>query len=69
MTKRNTFNPIRDFDNAPDSMLLDITTASKISSRSRSSLYRDAKTGRIRMIKVGSSTRIRVSDLRCLIGA
>lgn len=67
--KKTVFDLIRDFDSAPGSMMLDITTASKISSRSRSSLYRDAKTGRIRMIKVGSSTRIRVSDLRCLIGA
>ena len=65
--KKKEFDPIRDFDSAPGSMMLDITTASKISSRSRSSLYRDAKTGRIRMIKVGSSTRIRVSDIRSLI--
>lgn len=67
--KKNVFDPIRDFDSAPGSMMLDITTASKICSRSRSSLYRDAKTGRIRMIKVGSSTRIRVADLRSLIDA
>lgn len=65
--KKQAFDPIRDFDTAPDSMALDIATASKLSSRSRSSLYRDAKTGRIRMIKVGSSTRIRVSDIRSLI--
>lgn len=67
--KKKEFDPIRDFDSAPDSMMLDISTASKISSRSRSSLYRDAKTGHLRMIKVGSSTRIRVADLRSLINA
>jgi hypothetical protein len=65
--KKNVFDPIRDFDSAPGSMMLDITSATTISRRSRSSLYRDAKAGRIRMIKVGSSTRIRVSDIRSLI--
>lgn len=66
---RNTFNPIRDFDSAPDSMLLDIASASAISTRSRSSLYRDAKAGRLHMVKIGNSTRIRVGELRRMIQA
>ncbi len=69
MKSRNTFDPIRDFDNAPDLMLYDITTASTISRRSRASLYRDAKAGNLHMVKVGNSTRISAGELRRMIKA
>lgn len=69
MKKRNTFDPVRDFDNAPESMLLNFAAATTISTRSRSSLYRDAKAGKLQLVKVGNSTRIRVGELRRLIQA
>jgi hypothetical protein len=37
--------------------------------RSRASLYRDHKAGRLPFVKVGSTTRVRVGDIRKLIGA
>lgn len=64
-----TFDPVSQFDNAPASMLVDICTACAISSRSRSSIYRHIKAGELPIIKVGHSTRIRVSEIRRLIGA
>lgn len=60
---------VRNFDDAPESMLVDLHAAGIIASRSRVSLYRDARAGRIQLVKVGRSTRIRVGDLRRLIGA
>lgn len=60
---------IEQFDRAPDTALVSLAAASVIASRSRASLYRDHKAGRLPFIKVASSTRIRVADLRKLIGA
>lgn len=57
------------FDHAPDSGLIDINSATIVASRSRASFYRDVKAGRLAFVKVGNSTRIRVGDLRKLIGA
>ena len=56
------------FDQAPDSALVSLNDAGSIASRSRASLYRDNKAGRLPFVKVGGSTRIRVGDLRRLIG-
>lgn len=63
------FDTIRDFDAAPDSMLIEIPTACVISRRSRASIYRDVKAGKLPYVKVGHSTRIRVGDLRRYISA
>jgi hypothetical protein len=67
--KTNTFDAVKQFDTAPDAMLLDITTACAISSRSRASIYRHFKSGDLNPVKVGNSTRIKVGELRRLIGA
>ena len=50
-------------------MLVDIDVACIITSRSRASIYRDFKAGRLTMVKVGYLTRIKVGDLRRLMGA
>jgi hypothetical protein len=60
---------VRNFDDAPNSMLVDLYAAGIIASRSRVSLYRDAKAGRLLMVKVGRSTKTTVGSLRKLIGA
>lgn len=59
---------ISEFDNLPDSSLVSITTASAVSGRGRSSIYRHFKAGELTKIRVGQSTRIRVSELRKLMG-
>lgn len=69
MKQKPSFDAIEQFDSAPDSMLLDIPTAGVIACRARASFYRDFKAGRLTPVKVGNSTRIRVGDLRHLIGA
>lgn len=60
---------VQQFDHAPDSMLVDINSASTISGRSRASIYRHFKDGDLTPIKIGNSTRIKVGELRRLIGA
>lgn len=60
---------VRTFDDAPDSLLLDLRAAVLVAGRSRVSLYRDNRAGLLPFVKVGKSTRIRVGDLRKLIGA
>lgn len=57
------------FDAAPDSMLVGLHAAGIIADRSRVSLYRDAKAGRLELVKVGRSTKTTVGSLRRLIGA
>lgn len=67
--KAKTFDPVSQFDSAPDAMLLDIPTACVISRRSRASIYRHFQSGDLNPVKVGNSTRIKVGELRLLIGA
>ena len=69
MNKQAVFDVFRHFDTAPDSMLVDITTAGTIANRSRASIYRHFHAGDLKQVKVGNPTRIRVGDLRRLIGA
>jgi hypothetical protein len=63
------FDVYRHFNDAPDAMLIDIGTAGAIAGRSRASIYRHFKSGDLTLVKVGNSTRIRVGELRRLIGA
>jgi hypothetical protein len=56
------------FDQSPDSALVSLETAGTILDRSRASLYRDEKAGRLKFIKIGNSTRLRVGELRALMG-
>lgn len=69
MNQKSIFNVFRHFDDAPNSMLIDIGTAATISRRSRASIYRHIKAGDLELVKVGSSSRIRIGDLRQLIKA
>jgi len=57
------------FDTLSPSVLLTIVDACAVSGRSRASIYRHFKAGELSQIKVGNSTRVRVGDLRKLIGA
>ena len=68
MAQKAIFNAVTQFDSAPDSMLLDITAASTIATRSRASIYRHFRAGELTPVKIGHSTRIRAGDLRHLIG-
>ena len=52
----------------PADQLVTLHAAERLLSRSRVSLYRDARAGRIQFVKVGKSTRIRVGELRRIIG-
>ncbi len=67
--KKQTQAALEQFDRAPDSALVSLATAGAIASRSRASLYRDNRAGRLPFVKVATSTRVRVGDLRKLIGA
>lgn len=69
MKKHSVLHVSRYLDDASDSMLVDIPYACAVASRSRASIYRHFKAGDLTPIKVGHSTRIRVGDLRKLIGA
>jgi hypothetical protein len=68
--KTKTASPaVQQFDTLPDSALVPIKDAVIISGRSRASFYRHFRAGELTLNKVGDSTRIRVGELRKLIGA
>lgn len=69
MNKFAIFDVFSCFDQAPDSALVNIPVACAISHRSRASIYRHFKSGDLTPVKVGNSTRIKVGELRRLIGA
>jgi hypothetical protein len=62
-------NAVESFDKLPDSALVSITEAQSVTGRSRASIYRHFHAGDLKLVKVGCSTRVRVSDIRKLIGA
>lgn len=59
---------IENFDSLPDTAVVDIGSAAAITGRSRNSIYRHFKAGELTPIKIGCSTRVRVSELRRLLG-
>lgn len=69
MKSKAASQAVQQFDTYPDSALLTIPDASTIAGRSRASIYRHFKKGELTLIKVGDSSRIRVGQLRRLIGA
>lgn len=69
MKSKASFDAVQQFDNCPDTMLVDIPVACTVTSRSRASIYRHFNAGDLTPIKVGNSTRIKVGELRRLIGA
>ena len=60
---------VRNFDNLPDSALLDIRAVSVLACRSRASLWRDVRDGRLpKPIAIGPQTkRWRVADVRAYL--
>lgn len=67
--KHLTASPaVQHFDTYAHSVLVDVNDACVVARRSRASIYRHFKAGDLTMIKVGSSTRVRVGELRRLIG-
>lgn len=66
--QQNISQVVKHFDTLPESALLDIGSSILIARRSRASFYRHFKAGELTLIKVGNSTRIRVGELRHLIG-
>ena len=59
---------VQQFDSLPDSGLITIPETCGVSSRSRASIYRHFANGELTPVKVGHSTRVRVGELRRLIG-
>ncbi len=59
---------VQQFDTLSPSILLSIAEASAVSGRSRASIYRHFRAGELSQIKIGNSTRVRVGELRKLIG-
>ena len=68
MTKQSTAlsERVRNFDNLPDDALLDVRDVGILASRSRASLWRDVKAGRLpEPVAIGPKTRRwRVADIR-----
>jgi len=61
---------VEQFDRLADSVLLTLNDVTAVlGGRSRASIYRDSKAGKLPLIKIGRSTRIRVGDLRAFISA
>ncbi len=59
---------VQQFDVLSPSVLLTLADASAISGRSKASLYRHFKAGELALVKIGHSSRVRVGELRLLIG-
>ncbi len=58
---------VSQFDKFPASALVSLSTGGTLLDRSRASLYRDIKAGRLTLVKVGCSSRIKVGELRNLM--
>ena len=56
------------FDALPNSAVIDISSCVTVLSWSRSSINRAFKSGLLTRVKVGHSTRIRVGEVRHLMG-
>lgn len=69
MKHQTTPTAVQQFDTYPDSALLSIDDACAITGRCRASIYRHFKAGDLTLVKIRNSTRIRVGELRRLIGA
>ena len=59
---------VQQFSTYDPSVLIVINDACIVAGRSRASIYRHFKSGELTAVKVGNSTRIRVGELRKLIG-
>ena len=59
---------VRYFDSLPDTALVDINAGEILTGRSRASIYRHFQSGDLTLIKIGNSSRLRVGELRRLMG-
>ena len=71
MTKQSTAlsERVRNFDNLPDDALLDVRDVGILASRSRASIWRDTRDGRLpKPISIGAQAkRWRVADVRAYL--
>ncbi|MCQ1550784.1 MAG: helix-turn-helix domain-containing protein [Candidatus Accumulibacter phosphatis] len=68
MRQQGVTQAVQQFHLLAPSVLITLAEAGVISGRSRASIYRHFKDGSLTPIKIGHSTRIRVGELRRLIG-
>lgn len=68
-TSTSITRAVQQFDTMPDQALVDFNSAEVITDRSRASLYRHCKAGELTLVKIGHSSKLRVGELRRLIGA
>jgi len=59
---------VQHFDVLPENALVGANEYRMLSGRSMASFYRDLRSGALKMVKVGHSTKVRVGDLRRLLG-
>jgi hypothetical protein len=65
----NTTNPrAAQFDSLPTGGLVSISTACAVLDKSAPSIYRMFSAGTLTKIKVGGSSKVRVAEIRKLIG-
>lgn len=57
-----------DFDTAANDALVTINQACNLTALSTPTIYRRIKAGDLRLVKIGKCSRIRIGDLRKLIG-
>ncbi len=60
---------VQQFDSLAASAVVSINDASAITGRSRASIYRHINAGELTLVKINTSSRVRVGELHKLIGA
>ena len=60
---------VQQLNSLPDSAVFSVKHAGIVLDASRSTIYRLFESGHLTRVKIGGSTRVRVSELRRLIGA
>lgn len=59
---------ITDYEGKRGTDLVDLTTAGALLGRSRSSMYRHLNSGDVTPVRLGGAVRVRLADLRKLLG-
>lgn len=59
---------LQQFKNLPDEAGVSLPVTGYLINRSRASIYRDVKAGRLEAVKIGGSKRIKVGSIRKLQG-
>ena len=63
MNKLDTTH-IEMLDGLPESATTSLKVCAIVSTRSRATLFRDNKAGKLPFVKVGNATKVRIGDLR-----